>query len=133
MSSVMGGLFGADPGTKDSKALRVLKPSLKGTKSMRGKRESMSDGGVADLRPVQELQDSDSAVTCITFGQESAHKGYILLAAASKDGQVVVYRCYRTEMELQMLPAGLAGPDNPRGEHSNIAIHSRLVGHTRAI
>merc|ERR1719201_3011937 len=129
VTTSIAGFFGGDG--VDGKNLRVLKPSLKGTKNMRGGRDSID--GVADLRPVQELQDSDSAVTCITFGQENAHKGYILLAAASKDGQVVVYRCYRTEMELQMLPAGLSGPDNPRGEHSNIAIHSRLVGHTRAI
>ena len=57
---------------------------------------------MADLRPVQELRDSDGAVTCITFGQENAHKGYILLAAASKDGQVVVYRSAAAEMA----PAG---------------------------
>merc|ERR1719316_2591066 len=79
----------------------VLRPSLKGTKAMK---QARREGDVnADLRPVQELQDSESAVTCICFGQERLHKAYILLATASKDGTVVIYRCYRTEMEIAML------------------------------
>merc|ERR1719331_261423 len=115
----------------------VLRPSLKGTKAMKQNRR---EGDVnADLRPVQELQDSESAVTCICFGQERLHKAYVLLATASKDGTVVIYRCYRTEMETQML----ADQDfhqedenqfsSPPADHSNIAVHSRLVGHSRAI
>ena len=61
----------------------VLRPSLKGTKAMKS---SCREGDVnADLRPVQELQDSESAVTCIAFGQERLHRAYILLATASKD------------------------------------------------
>lgn len=113
----------------------VLRPSLKGTRQMKSQRNA---GDVsADLRPVQELQDSESAVTCITFGQERLHRHYVLLAAASKDGTVVIYRCYRTEMEAQMLQEmdfqheEEAQPPPP--DHSNIAIHSRLVGHSRAI
>ncbi|CAJ1359921.1 unnamed protein product [Effrenium voratum] len=60
---------------------------------------------------------------------------YILFVTASKDGTVVVYRCYRTEMEIAML----AGEDfrgdtsSPPADHSNIAVHTRLVGHSRAI
>lgn len=114
----------------------VLRPSLKGTRSMRQQRR---EGDVsADLRPVQELQDSESAVTCVCFGQERLHKTYILLATASKDGTVVIYRCYRTEMESAML----ADQDFPQDEdpaftqpadNSHIAIHSRLMGHSRAI
>jgi len=116
----------------------VLRPSLKGTKSMKqGRREGDVN---ADLRPVQELQDSESAVTCISFGQERLHKAYVLLATASKDGTVVIYRCYRTEMETQMLSDQDFPQDDaettfsaPPADHSNIAVHSRLVGHSRAI
>ena len=57
------------------------------------------------LRPVQELQDSESAVTCICFGQERQHRAYILLAAASKDGTVVIYRCYRARVRAAELRA----------------------------
>mmetsp|Transcript_41452 Transcript_41452/g.119997 ORF Transcript_41452/g.119997 Transcript_41452/m.119997 type:complete len:1693 (+) Transcript_41452:127-5205(+) len=114
----------------------VLRPSLKGTKQMKQGRQP-GDVNV-DLRPVQELQDSESAVTCICFGQERLHKAYILLATASKDGTVVVYRCYRTEMEAAYLSdQDFAEEDSPYAtppaDHSNIAVHSRLMGHTRAI
>jgi len=114
----------------------ILRPSLKGTKAMKqARREGDSN---ADLRPVQELQDSESAVTCICFGQERLHKAYVLLATASKDGTVVIYRCYRTEMEVAMLqdtdfPQDDAVFSAPPADHSNIAVHSRLVGHSRAI
>lgn len=115
----------------------VLRQSLKGTKAMK---QARREGDInADLRPVQELQDTESAVTCICFGQERLHKNYILLATASKDGTVVIYRCYRTEMEIQFLSDHLAEDDpanaysQPPIDHSNIAVHSRLNGHTRAI
>lgn len=115
----------------------VLRPSLKGTKAMK---QARREGDVnADLRPVQELQDSESAVTCIVFGQERLHKAYILLATASKDGTVVIYRCYRTEMEIAFLSdqdfpqEDDAAYAQPPADHSNIAVHSRLVGHSRAI
>jgi len=78
-------------------------------------------------------------VTCTCFGQERSHKSYILLATASKDGTVVIYRCYRTEMEIAMLSNQDFSQDdenafnNPPADHSNIAIHSRLMGHARAI
>ncbi|CAE8607197.1 unnamed protein product, partial [Polarella glacialis] len=51
----------------------VLLPSLKGTKAMKQARAQAADVN-ADLRPVQELQDSESAVTCICFGQERLHR-----------------------------------------------------------
>ncbi|CAD7956287.1 unnamed protein product [Amoebophrya sp. A120] len=137
-------MFGAGPkrgSMQDNAQLKlsqigVLKPSLKGTKLMKQNRR---EGDVAtELRPVQELQDSESAVTCIVFGQERLHRSYILLAAASKDGTVVIYRCYRTEMELSILdmaefPAGQEDERHEGADHSNIAVHSRLVGHSRAI
>mmetsp|Transcript_41275 Transcript_41275/g.66676 ORF Transcript_41275/g.66676 Transcript_41275/m.66676 type:complete len:1698 (-) Transcript_41275:250-5343(-) len=115
----------------------VLRPSLKGTKAMKQARKDGDSN--AELRPVQELQDSESAVTCICFGQERLHRAYVLLATASKDGTVVVYRCYRTEMEIAMLTDQDFPPDDnatfavPPADHSNIAVHSRLVGHSRAI
>merc|ERR1719331_1253982 len=115
----------------------VLRASLKGTKAMK---QARREGDVnADLRPVQELQDSESAVTCICFGQERLHKAYILLATASKDGTVVIYRCYRTEMEIAFLADQDFSQDDdasfqtPPADHSNIAVHSRLVGHSRAL
>ncbi|CAE7480335.1 XI-B [Symbiodinium pilosum] len=126
--------FGGERTGKGSQG--VLRPSLKGTKAMKQARKD-GDPNV-DLRPVQELQDSDSAVTCICFGQERLHKAYVLLATASKDGTVVVYRCYRTEMEIAMLsdqdfPTDDSTYSYPPADHSNIAVHSRLVGHSRAI
>jgi len=127
--------FGGQPRGASNQG--VLRPSLKGTKAMK---QARREGDVnADLRPVQELQDSESAVTCICFGQERLHKAYVLLATASKDGTVVIYRCYRTEMETQMLSDQDFPQDDdatfaaPPADHSNIAVHSRLVGHSRAI
>ncbi|CAL1158168.1 unnamed protein product, partial [Cladocopium goreaui] len=124
--------FGQDR-PKGSKG--VLRPSLKGTK---GIKQVLKEGDL-HLRPAQELQDSESAVTCICFGQERLHKGYLLLATASKDGTVVVYRCYRTEMEIAMLAdqdfSSTAGDplETPPADQSKVAVHSRLVGHARAI
>jgi len=114
----------------------VLRPSLKGTKAMKqGRDEGNRD---ADLRAVQEVTDSESAVTNIVFGQEHQHQNYILLVTAAKDGTVVIYRCYRTEMEIAMLSPDVIQADSsthstPPADHSNIAVHSRLVGHSRAI
>jgi len=73
----------------------------------------------------------------MVFGQEKTHIPYILLAAAAKDGTVLIYRCYRTEMERDMLveadfPKNIQGTDFV-GEHSNVSVHSRLLGHIRAV
>lgn len=52
---------------------------------------------------------------------------------------MVIYRCYRTEMEIAMLGAqdlNIVDDDPqevPPADHSNIAVHSRLVGHSRAV
>jgi len=129
--------FGGAPERSGKAGQGVLRPSLKGTKAMKQAKRDADPN--ADLRPVQELQDSESAVTCICFGQERLHRTYVLLATASKDGTVVVYRCYRTEMEIAMLAADdfrssdAAATSVPPADHSNIAVHSRLVGHSRAI
>jgi len=131
--------FGNAPDRMGSRSANagILRPSLKGTKAMK---QARREGDLnADLRPVQELQDSESAVTCISFGQERLHKAYVLLATASKDGTVVIYRCYRTEMEIALLSDQDFPQDeesafaSPPADHSNIAVHSRLVGHSRAI
>merc|ERR1712151_1156032 len=125
--------FGGTQSTGGRSNAGVLRPSLKGTKAMKQKGK---EGDLNDLRPVQELQDSESAVTCICFGQERLHKAYILLATASKDGTVVFYRCYRTELEIAMLADGDFPQDedtafgSPPADHSNIAVHSRLMGHS---
>merc|ERR1719335_1938080 len=122
MKSWFGGSGAGAPGRGAN--VGVLRPSLKGTKAMK---QARRDGDVnADLRPVQELQDSESAVTCICFGQERLHKAYILLATASKDGTVVIYRCYRTEMEIAMVSDQEFPPDDDTAyasppDHSNIA------------
>eukprot|EP00933_Yihiella_yeosuensis_P047901 TRINITY_DN43899_c0_g1_i1.p1 TRINITY_DN43899_c0_g1~~TRINITY_DN43899_c0_g1_i1.p1 ORF type:complete len:444 (+),score=88.36 TRINITY_DN43899_c0_g1_i1:198-1529(+) len=135
IDSVKNWLSGDKAGQRGTNA-GILRPSLRGTKTMK---QARKDGDLnADLRPVQELQDSESAVTCICFGQERLHKAYVLLATASKDGTVVVYRCYRTEMEIAMLSdQDFLQDDNANfaqsADHSNIAVHSRLVGHSRAI
>merc|ERR1719262_136305 len=129
--NMVSGFFGGDKEVKEVGP--VLVPSLRGSQKML----RAAKGELQELRPVQELQDSESAVTCIAFGQERQHRAYILLAAASKDGTVVIYRCYRTEMEGTML-AYMRFPNDtdaarPATDHSNIAVHSRLHGHTRAI
>eukprot|EP00434_Breviolum_minutum_P005393 symbB.v1.2.004756.t1/scaffold242.1/size254583/3 len=49
-------------GDRAGKGGGVLRPSLKGTKAMKQARREADPN--ADLRPVQELQDSESAVTC---------------------------------------------------------------------
>ncbi|EER20303.1 myosin F, putative [Perkinsus marinus ATCC 50983] len=117
----------------------VLKASLRGNKTMRERGGPNKDPAVADIRPVQEIQDSETAVTCIAFGQEKLHRSHILLAAASKDGTVVVYRCYRTEMELARLdPSDFPNDDASEARQeaapgAKVVLHSRLVGHSRAI
>ena len=136
-NSSVGGKLGT-PGAN----LNVLQSSLKGTRSM--KAACKDPDAYSDLRPVQELQDGESAVTCICFGQEKIHKAYVLLAAASKDGTVVIYRCYRTELERLALneaefpkedlsSSSVGFPPQNSSEHGNIVVHCRLTGHTRAI
>jgi len=128
-------LTGQEEGKKGREYGDVLLPSLKGSQKLMQRAKS---GELEELRPVQELQDSESAVTCIAFGQERQHRAYLLLAAASKDGTVVIYRCYRTEMEMAMLsdvrfPNDSDTSTRPATDHSNIAVHSRLHGHSRAV
>ena len=128
---------------------QLLQSSLKGTEGMRAA-VWRTYTAWADIRPVQELQETESAVTCLSFGHERHHRGYALLATGAKDGSVTVYRCahagwgsyvkegvgvcrcYRTEMELSILKDVQFRTNEAQPvpqEHSNIAIHSRMVSH----
>lgn len=60
----------------------------------------------SQLLPVQELQECDSPVTCLCFGRQEPSSSYLLLAAATETGQIVLYRCRRTEMERARLLTG---------------------------
>eukprot|EP00398_MALV-I-01_sp_L67-1_P001022 gene1022-573_t len=119
----------------------ILKPSLRGSKNQPQPASQTPDSSVCDVRAVQELQDSESAITCIVFGQERLHLGFILLAAAAKDGVVVVYRLPRSAMEQQMFEQtseaqlAIAGrsTSNVSEDYTNMAVHVRCEGHTRAI
>ena len=71
---------------------------------------------------------------------EEDNVGVALLGNANKikDGDVVIYRCYRTEMELQMMPqgAGLGGQQTPRPKDSCPALgadHSAAVSNAMAM
>lgn len=121
----------------------LLKPSLKATLAMRDEIfgdgiEHMSITPCHGLHPVQELQHSNAAITCLCFGQQTRHRAYVLLAAASCDGMVAIYRSYRTEMEAAMLPCvdfhdGYCSSRPEPADHAYITLHSRLVGHTHPV
>jgi len=110
-----------------------LRASLRGTASM-----LEADSGYHGLQPVQELQHSSKPVTCICFGRQTQVKPYALLAVASLDGSLVLYRCYRTEVEMAMLAEkrlselGHAARATPSCE-DYIQLHHDLVGHMRPI
>jgi len=109
-----------------------LKPSCSGSQA------DQQWATTAGLRPAQELQDAEAAVTCVCFGQERLHRAYILLATAMKDGTGIIYRLYRTQMELAMLSdqnvlQGEGAQHAYPPPESNISVHSRLVGHSRAV
>lgn len=109
----------------------LLKPSLRRAPAPRD--ESVSSPAGCHVVPVQELQDCSSAVTRLCFGREREELPYILLAAAYADGMVVIYRCFRTEMET----ASGADAKNAAGQrqtkHPSVAVHARLVGHTKPV
>eukprot|EP00923_Selenidium_pygospionis_P020577 GHVN01035523.1.p1 GENE.GHVN01035523.1~~GHVN01035523.1.p1 ORF type:complete len:1282 (-),score=179.66 GHVN01035523.1:2011-5454(-) len=78
------------------------------------------------------------AVTCIAFGQERLRLRYILLALASKDGTVLIYRVYRTDMEKEMLKLNqeiFPEPDDdlPPPTDGSVALHHKLLGHQKAV
>ncbi|CBZ56289.1 Myosin, related [Neospora caninum Liverpool] len=130
-------------GAKQSVDSKLLRPSMKPGGSAMLKKLKSRNMDAHSVVPVQELQDSDSAITCVVFGKEKDNRDYILLAAASKDGSVVIYRCYRLEAERQMfdqeqvslLVAPASKPPGDNREHfgPSVSVHSRLVGHSRAV
>jgi len=113
-----------------------LRPSLKGSHAMKQARADVDGDTPADLLP-SCFKDSESAVTCLCFGQQALHLTYILLAAADRAGAVAVYRLYRTKMEINML--GEHGFSNSDSEvvtppdESKLEVNSRLTGHSRII
>lgn len=56
------------------------------------------------------------AITCLAFGAEREQRDYILLATASKNGDVVIYRCYRTDIEKDSLDPQEVRPLSSQGE-----------------
>eukprot|EP00915_Cephaloidophora_sp_WS-2016_P005461 GHVH01007264.1.p1 GENE.GHVH01007264.1~~GHVH01007264.1.p1 ORF type:complete len:1519 (+),score=224.86 GHVH01007264.1:273-4829(+) len=95
-----------------------------------------------EIRPYEEVNDIDSAVTYICFGQQTKHRDYILLAAGGKDGSVVVYRCYRTDSEIRDFVAREEGERNVPFEQSSkqssnppkpFQVHNFMNGHNKAI
>ena len=65
-------------------------------------------------------------------------KAFVLLAAASRDGTCVIYKIFRTEMEKAMMseqtfPEGERDGVEPSEQSAKFSVHSRLVGHSRAI
>eukprot|EP00398_MALV-I-01_sp_L67-1_P001020 gene1020-572_t len=117
----------------------ILKPSLRGSKDQRP--PAAEDGSVCDLLAVQELQDSESSICTIVFGQERLHLGFILLATGARNGTVVIYRIPRSKMEREMFEQtseaqqAMAGRiiNNVAEDESVVEVHSRLEGHTRAV
>ncbi|PFH31306.1 myosin F [Besnoitia besnoiti] len=146
-NSVSGSLFSGQG--KPPSELKLLRPSIKpgGAALLKKFGNAMQKGADAhSVVPVQELQDSDSAITCVVFGKEKDNRDYILLAAASKDGSVVIYRCYRLEAERQIFdreqvsllvsPSAAKPVDRLDGKERygpSVSVHSRLVGHSRAV
>uniref|UniRef100_A0A0G4GQT3 Uncharacterized protein n=1 Tax=Chromera velia CCMP2878 TaxID=1169474 RepID=A0A0G4GQT3_9ALVE len=131
----------------------LLRPSLRGTESMRSAvgAKGRKEAEWKDLRCVQEVKgsESESAVTCLCFGQERHHLHYYLMACASKDGNIVIYRIYRTEMEraqmskdeldqIQSAAPGASGTRSewdspPSSDNDLVFVHHRLTGHSRAV
>eukprot|EP00388_Colpodella_angusta_P002956 GDKJ01010488.1.p1 GENE.GDKJ01010488.1~~GDKJ01010488.1.p1 ORF type:complete len:1364 (+),score=424.49 GDKJ01010488.1:107-4093(+) len=139
-----------------SQSIQLLRNSIRASQEGRNEYKRQQVEGVRpnerrldgwnDVRAVQELQEADSAVTCVVFGQEREHLHYSLLACAAKDGQIVVYRIYRTAAEIEALPSNerkrleqkQSQSSNifdrpPKSEMHLVNVHARLSGHSRAV
>jgi len=114
-----------------------LIPSVAATADMLDENLPPSIYESGEVRPFQEVNDIDSAVTYICFGQEQKHKDYILLAAGGKDGSVVVYRCYRTQSEYKEFCARKGGSNNSGVAYETplnmFPVHCHMNGHNKAI
>lgn len=109
----------------------ALKASIKGAASMQ--KSVLGRPNRHSMHPVQELQHSQSPVTCLCFGQETHHQAYILLAAAAHDGFVAVYRCYRTDMEMAKLSCEDNIPLQGRLPGGPVVVQAQLLGHTQPV
>eukprot|EP00916_Digyalum_oweni_P020894 GHVL01034792.1.p2 GENE.GHVL01034792.1~~GHVL01034792.1.p2 ORF type:complete len:703 (+),score=148.90 GHVL01034792.1:2416-4524(+) len=78
---------------------KLMKPSMKSSSPIR--HANHKNEAVAEIQLVCQLP-GEFSVTCLTFGQEELHREYILLAVASKSGSLLVYKVFRTPMELEM-------------------------------
>lgn len=142
------------------KQIGILKPSVLGTPAMR---DAQLFGNVAaELQPVQEwpvlrsVRDLKKVATTykahkaprfsvgtIVFGQQKRRRAFIFLAVGSQEGTVIIYRCYRTKLEVQNLadvPNVGFGDDANEVDtlpefagHTDSVEHLRLAGHSDGI
>ena len=113
---------------KGNDRLELLRPSLI--------MENPQPTDPTSLRPVVELF-AEAVLTCLCFGQEMSHEAYTLLACGSRAGSVVLYRIYRTNLEVQMM---YEGKDEKPGrlpdgtsDGTKVEVHSGMVGHSKDI
>eukprot|EP00930_Biecheleria_cincta_P033983 TRINITY_DN23518_c0_g1_i1.p1 TRINITY_DN23518_c0_g1~~TRINITY_DN23518_c0_g1_i1.p1 ORF type:complete len:533 (-),score=67.75 TRINITY_DN23518_c0_g1_i1:330-1928(-) len=109
----------------------ALKASIRGAASIQ--KSILGRSNRHSMHPVQELQHSQSPVTCLCFGQETQHQSYILLAAAAQDGFVAVYKCYRTDMEIAMMSCEDSSPMQGRLPGEPVVVQAQLIGHTQPV
>lgn len=106
--------------------------------------DSVMTGGA--LVAVEELPDNTAAVTCVAFGGELQRRDFYLLAAACKDGSVIVYRVTRTARERHLFDECVAVTGDPMASNCSssgasatgcrnrtVDVYLQLFGHSRAI
>ncbi|OEH75849.1 myosin f [Cyclospora cayetanensis] len=138
-----------------SQELQFLLPSVPVADNQMPVLQGPCDGVVPVVEVVPTQLEEREAVTCLTFGAERERRDFILLAVARKNGYVVVYRCYRTNIEKEALDPhdvrslnadenSIPGEAKPRHVKVNrasplpetldkITVHSEMVGHVRAV
>jgi len=139
---------GEEPKRAVGNTSQLLVPSLYAPESKRPPPSKKGDHS-ADVMPVQQIElkspsGQASAVTCLALGRERKKKPYFFLAIGTKEGQITVYRVYRTPLERDLLrrhqsfgaeyntvsPDELSDADRTAGEAE---FHIDLVGHKRAV
>uniref|UniRef100_A0A0G4I4N8 Guanine nucleotide-binding protein subunit beta-like protein n=1 Tax=Chromera velia CCMP2878 TaxID=1169474 RepID=A0A0G4I4N8_9ALVE len=111
----------------------LLRPSLEKlqAKTAEGETLRQTAEGVG-VECVQKINEGHRAVTSVVFGQETQHPDYYLMACASLDGTICVYRVYRTELER----ASTDGSDDtgtPHDPRSLAVLHKKLLGHQEKV
>mmetsp|Transcript_8946 Transcript_8946/g.19149 ORF Transcript_8946/g.19149 Transcript_8946/m.19149 type:complete len:1107 (+) Transcript_8946:365-3685(+) len=129
------------PGGRDKGAGPLLRPSM-----------GPGPGGGAKPVIVFEAEIGD-AVTQACFGQHLLREEYVLLAVCTRKGEVVVFRCYRSQQEMSALTAderdlmlnwnssrrrattsGVSiGSDDAEGGPGTFEEHCRYKGHRKGI